>query len=29
MRNTSGRKVLDIGTKARIGLGAESLVLLG
>jgi len=29
MRNTSGRKVLDIGEKARIGLGAESLVLLG
>jgi len=29
MRTTSGRKVLDIGTRTRIGLGAESLVLLG
>lgn len=29
MRNTAGRKVLDIGEKARMGLGAESLVLLG
>ena len=29
MRNTAGRKVLDIGDKTRIGLGSESLVLLG
>ncbi|MGC6484907.1 MAG: ABC transporter ATP-binding protein [Candidatus Puniceispirillales bacterium] len=29
MRNTAGRKVLEIGEKTRIGLGAESLVLLG
>ena len=29
MRNTAGRKVLEIGEMTRIGLGAESLVLLG
>ena len=29
MRNTAGRKVLDIGDKTRVGLGSESLVLLG
>lgn len=29
MRNTAGRKVLDIGEKTRIGLGSESLILLG
>ena len=29
MRNTAGRKVLEIGEKTRVGLGSESLVLLG
>ncbi|XDZ66938.1 ABC transporter ATP-binding protein [Alphaproteobacteria bacterium LSUCC0684] len=29
MRNTAGRRVLDIGEKTRLGLGRESLLLLG
>jgi spermidine/putrescine transport system ATP-binding protein len=29
MRNTAGRKILEIGEVTRLGLGAESLVLLG